>query len=84
MLLSADLLHKHRENDLDIGRAQLIYGLVIVYIGPYIEVINKAPNLFGILANVIFSLALILFGAVGGFVPSCLWFGYWVMTALVL
>lgn len=59
----------------DIGRAQLIYGLVIVYIGPYIvRLINKAPNLFtwNIGYNVIFSLALILFGAVGGFVPAML------------
>ncbi|MBV7272451.1 MFS transporter [Clostridiaceae bacterium UIB06] len=59
----------------DIGRSQLIYGLIIVYVGPYIvRFLNKYPNLFrwNIAYNVIFSLALILFGLVGGFVPAML------------
>lgn len=59
----------------DIGRSQLIYGLVIVYAGPYIvKFLNKYPNLFrwNIIYNVIFSLALISFGLVGGFVPAML------------
>lgn len=59
----------------DIGRAQLIYGLVIVYIGPYVvKLLNKNPNLFAwnIGYNAIFSLALIIFGNVGGFAPAML------------
>lgn len=59
----------------DIGRAQLIYGLVIVYIGPYVvRFLNKNPNLFmwNIGYNAIFSLALIFFGTMGGFVPAML------------
>ncbi|TWH49280.1 MFS transporter [Sporomusa sp. KB1] len=57
----------------DIGRSQLIYGLIIVYLGPWlIKWLNKYPNLFrwNIAYNVIFSLALIAFGLMGGFVPA--------------
>ena len=57
----------------DIGRVQLIYGLAIVYIGPYVvKLLNKRPNLFlwNLGYNGLFSLALILFGTVGGFIPA--------------
>jgi hypothetical protein len=57
----------------DIGRAQLLYGLVIVYIGPYlIRFINRYPDLlkWNIGYNLLFSFALIWFGLLGGFVPA--------------
>lgn len=59
----------------DIGRSQLIYGLIIVYLGPWIiKWLNKYPNLlrWNIAYNVVFSLALIVFGLMGGFVPAML------------
>ncbi|MFA9465811.1 MAG: MFS transporter [Velocimicrobium sp.] len=57
----------------DIGRSQLIYGLIIVYAGPYtVKLLNRYPNLFrwNIIYNVIFSLALLLFGLTGGFIGA--------------
>jgi predicted MFS family arabinose efflux permease len=59
----------------DIGRSQLIYGLLIVYIGPHlIRLINRHPNLlyWNVGYNIIFSLALIGFGLWGGFIPAML------------
>lgn len=59
----------------DIGRTQLVYGLVIVYIGPYlIRLIHRHPNLFNwnIGYNILFSLALTGFGLWGGFIQAML------------
>jgi predicted MFS family arabinose efflux permease len=59
----------------DIGRTQLLYGLVIVYIGPHlIHLIHKHPNLFNwnIGYNILFSLALTGFGLWGGFIQALL------------
>ncbi len=59
----------------DIGRSQLIYGLLIIYIGPHlVRLINRHPNLFhwNVGYNILFSLALIGFGLWGGFIPAML------------
>ena len=59
----------------DIGRSQLIYGLLIVYVGPHlIRLINRHPNLlhWNIGYNLLFSLALMGFGLLGGFIPAML------------
>ncbi|WP_028324942.1 MFS transporter [Desulfatirhabdium butyrativorans] len=59
----------------DIGRTQLVYGLVIVYIGPHlIRLIHRHPNLFNwnIGYNILFSLALTGFGLWGGFIQAML------------
>ncbi len=59
----------------DIGRSRLVYGLVIVYVGPHlIRLITQYPNLFrwNMGYNILFSLALIGFGFVGGFIPAML------------
>ncbi|UNC93514.1 MFS transporter [Candidatus Contubernalis alkaliaceticus] len=59
----------------DIGRARLIYGLIMVYVGPFIvRLLNLYPNLFiwNIVYNITFSLALIYFGLTGGFVSAML------------
>lgn len=59
----------------DIGRTRLIYGLIIVYVGPHlIRLINRHPNLlrWNVGYNILFSLALIGFGVCGGFIPAML------------
>jgi len=59
----------------DIGRAQLIYSLIIVYAGPFLaRALNRYPSLFrwNLAYNAIFSAALIFFGLTGGFIPAML------------
>lgn len=60
----------------DVGRAQLLYGLIIVYIGPVLsaKIIEKTGNLMwaNIAYNTIFSAGLIIAGIFGGIVPSIL------------
>lgn len=58
----------------DVGRAQLIYGLLIVYLGPWLsaKIIDKSQNLIwaNIAYNIIFSVGLLTAGLVGGMVAS--------------
>ncbi len=60
----------------DVGRAQLLYGLIIVYVGPVLsaKIIEKTGNLLwaNIAYNTIFSVGLIIAGGLGGIVPSIL------------
>ncbi len=58
----------------DVGRAQLIYGLLIVYVGPWLsaKIIDKSENLVwaNIAYNVIFSVGLLTAGLMGGVIAS--------------
>ena len=58
------------------GRAQLLYGLIIVYIGPVLsaKIIEKTGNLLwaNIAYNAIFSVGLLIAGGLGEIVPSIL------------
>ncbi len=59
----------------DIGRSQLLYGLLIVYAGPYlVKLLNQYPSLFkwNVLYNLLFSMALLIFGLTGGYAPAIL------------
>lgn len=59
----------------DIGRAQLIYGLIIVYLGPaMVRIMQKyyMVKRWSVLYNVVFAGGLILFGIWGGMVPAML------------
>ena len=60
----------------DVGRAQLIYGLIIVYVGPVLsaKIISKSNNLLwaNIAYNVIFSVGLLIAGIWGGVIASLL------------
>ena len=58
----------------DVGRAQLIYGLLIVYVGPWLsaKIIDKSGNLIwaNLAYNVVFSVGLLTAGLVGGLAAS--------------
>lgn len=60
----------------DVGRAQLIYGLIIVYAGPVLsaKIISKSNNLLwvNLAYNVIFSIGLLTAGIWGGIIASLL------------
>lgn len=60
----------------DVGRAQLMYGLLIVYAGPWLsaKIIEKSGNLLwaNILYNVVFSIGLLTAGIMGGVAASIL------------
>lgn len=60
----------------DVGRAQLIYGLIIVYVGPFLsaKIINRSNGLLGanIAYNVIFSAGLLTAGIWGGVIAALL------------
>ncbi len=57
----------------DIGRAQLIYGLIIVYLGPaMVRVMQKyyVVKRWSVLYNLVFAGGLLLFGLWGGTAPA--------------
>lgn len=57
----------------DVGRAQLLYGLVIIYLGPFLgHVLVRYPNLlrWNYAYNALLAAGLILFGLFGGLVPA--------------
>ena len=57
----------------DIGRAQLIYGLIIVYLGPaMVRVMQKhyVVKRWSVLYNLVFAGGLLLFGLRGGMLPA--------------
>ena len=57
----------------DIGRAQLIYGLIIVYLGPaMVRVMQKyyVVKRWSVLYNLMFAAGLLLFGLWGGMLPA--------------
>lgn len=57
----------------DVGRAQLIYGLIIVYLGPALVRVMQRHYMvrrWSVLYNLLFAAGLILFGVTGGFVPA--------------
>ena len=59
----------------DIGRAQLVYGLIIAFVGPYlVRTLYRHPKplAWNMAYNLVISTALIVFGYVGGFVPGML------------
>lgn len=59
----------------DVGRAQLIYGMIIVFIGPHlVGALNRHRHLIGwnLAYNALFSVALIGFGLLGGFPTAIL------------
>lgn len=60
----------------DVGRAQLLYGLVIVYVGPYLsaKIIDKSGNLIwaNLAYNITFAVGLIVAGALGRIAASLL------------
>ena len=60
----------------DVGRAQLIYGLIIVYAGPFLsaKIINRSKGLFwpNIAYNFIFSAGLLTAGIWGGGIAALL------------
>lgn len=60
----------------DVGRAQLLYGLLIVYVGPWLsaKIIDRSHDLIwaNILYNVIFSVGLLTAGLMGGLLASIL------------
>lgn len=60
----------------DVGRTQLLYGLLIVYMGPYLsaKIIEKSSNLMwaNFAYNAIFSVGLVVAGVLGGIWASIL------------
>lgn len=60
----------------DVGRAQLIYGLIIVYVGPYLsaKIIDRSGNLIwaNLAYNIVFSAGLLAAGIMGGIAASLL------------
>lgn len=60
----------------DVGRMQLLYGLIIVYAGPYLsaKMIERSGSLRKpvIAYNIIFSIGLMIAGSLGGMVSSIL------------
>ncbi|MCH5201268.1 MAG: MFS transporter [Oscillospiraceae bacterium] len=58
----------------DVGRAQLIYGLIIVYAGPFLssKIISKSSDLLraNLAYNIIFSAGLLIAGIWGGIAAS--------------
>lgn len=59
----------------DAGRAQLLYGVLVIYAGPALgRLVGKRPNYFtwNVLYNVIIGVAFIVFGLMGQFLPAFL------------
>lgn len=60
----------------DVGRAQLLYGMIIVYAGPYLSsrIMKKTKNLMWpcVAYNLIFSIGLMIAGSFGGMLCSLL------------
>ncbi len=57
----------------DVGRAQLLYGLMIIYIGPYLSrMIANFPALgaWNLAYNIMLGITLITAGLAGGFIPA--------------
>jgi predicted MFS family arabinose efflux permease len=58
----------------DVGRAQLLYGVVIVYVGPKLSkiLIERDKGLLGAnyAYNLLFSAGLLLIGCLGGMIPA--------------
>ena len=60
----------------DVGRAQLLYGLLIVYLGPWLsaKIIDRSGNLIwaNLAYNILFSVGLLTAGLIGGLAASLL------------
>ena len=57
----------------DVGRAKLLYGLLIIYAGPALTRFmakGSRPAIWNLAYNALFGSACILFGLIGGFIPA--------------